>query len=60
MHLSFQRYQVNAENARRARWEAEAKQVIERISKKCPRCKTNTEKNGKQTAVQFSVGIVST
>ena len=35
------------ENARRARWEAEAKQVIQRISKKCPGCKTDTEKNGK-------------
>ncbi|XP_078375582.1 E3 ubiquitin-protein ligase parkin-like [Oculina patagonica] len=40
------RYQVNAENARRARWEAEAKQVIERISKRCPGCRTNTEKSG--------------
>lgn len=39
-------YQVNLENARRARWEAEARQVIEQISKKCPGCKTNTEKNG--------------
>ncbi|XP_020622869.1 E3 ubiquitin-protein ligase parkin-like [Orbicella faveolata] len=39
-------YRVNAENARRARWEAEAKQVIEQISKKCPGCNTNTEKNG--------------
>jgi len=40
------RYQVNAENARRARWENEAKQVIQRISKKCPGCQTNTEKAG--------------
>lgn len=39
------RYRVNAENARRARWEAEARRKIEEISKKCPGCKTNTEKN---------------
>lgn len=39
------RYQVNAENARRARWEAEAKKVIQKICKKCPGCQINTEKN---------------
>ncbi|XP_067049537.1 E3 ubiquitin-protein ligase parkin-like isoform X2 [Acropora muricata] len=38
-------YRVSAENARRARWEAEARRKIEEISKKCPGCKTNTEKN---------------
>lgn len=42
----FQNYRVNLENARRARWEAEARQVIEQISKKCPGCQTNIEKNG--------------
>ncbi|XP_068757054.1 E3 ubiquitin-protein ligase parkin-like isoform X2 [Montipora capricornis] len=39
------RYQVNAENARRARWEADSQRVIERTSKKCPGCQANTEKN---------------
>ena len=46
-----------AENARRARWEAEAKQVIERISKRCPGCKTNTEKNGKILDSFFTTAV---
>ena len=37
---------MSAENARRARWEAESRRKIEKISKKCPGCGTNTEKNG--------------
>ena len=37
---------MDAANARRARWETEARAVIERISKQCPGCKTNTEKSG--------------
>ena len=45
------------ENARRARWEAEAKQVIERISKKCPGCKTRTEKNGKTSDRFFTTAV---
>ena len=44
--VMMQGYQVDPARAERARWDVQSRETIQQIAKRCPQCKSPTEKNG--------------